>query len=85
MKKDAYESMKTRSALDRRDFLKIGGATGMGVVLGTPALWAQNQEKQVPPERIKTNFDDVKKRPGPSIPCPAPFPARLWKSTILTP
>ena len=53
-----YKSMNTRFDCNRRDFVKAGGIVTAGVVLGTPALWAQEKYESGQPERAKTNIDE---------------------------
>jgi hypothetical protein len=45
MKKNIYKSMYHFIHVNRRDFLKIGGSLGTGLILGNPGLWAQDKEK----------------------------------------
>ncbi|UCF79862.1 MAG: DUF362 domain-containing protein [Candidatus Eiseniibacteriota bacterium] len=61
----------------RRDFLKIGGVVGAGLVLGTPSAWAQEKEKEEKPPRIKTNIDDALKVPRTAHSLPGPFPGKV--------
>ncbi len=77
MKNRAYRSMESRSQVNRRDFLKAGSIVGTGLVLGTPALWAQDKKKQTPPPRIKTNIDDVIKIPRTDFSLPGAFPGKV--------
>jgi hypothetical protein len=63
--------------IKRREFLKIGGAVGAGLVLGTPALWAEEKQKSEKPPRIKTNIDEVLKIPRTKHSLPGPFPGKV--------
>lgn len=45
--------------VSRRDFLRYS-AIGAGVALGSPTLWAQDAAKRNPPEKTRTNIDDVR-------------------------
>jgi len=76
MKRKKYTSMERRLDVDRRDFLKIGAATGLGVVLGQPTLWAQEQQKNAP-ERPKTNIEDALKHPRTRYSLPGLFPGTV--------
>ncbi|MBD3335383.1 MAG: twin-arginine translocation signal domain-containing protein, partial [Candidatus Eisenbacteria bacterium] len=66
-----------RSSVTRRDFLKLGGAVGAGVVLGHPALWAQESERRTPPARIKTNIDEALAVERTPLSLPGLFPGRV--------
>ncbi len=76
-KTKGYQTMPERFDLNRRDFLKVGGATGAGLVLGTPTLWAQDAQKQEKPARPKTNIDDVLKIPKTKHSLPGAFPGKV--------
>lgn len=77
MSRQKYRSMETHFHVHRRDFLKTSGVLGTGVVLGTPALWAQENTKKEKPKRIKTNIDDALKIPKTRYSLPGLFPGRL--------
>jgi hypothetical protein len=77
MKKRGYRSMRKTQSVNRRDFLKVGGAVGTGLVLGTPALWAQAQEKAKETARIKTNIDEAMKVPRTKYSLPGLFPGKV--------
>lgn len=82
MSNGSYRSMNIveNSKIKRRDFLKISGGAGMalsGLVLGTPKLWAETQQTQNPPPRIKTNINDVLKAPKTPLSLPGPFPGSV--------
>jgi hypothetical protein len=65
--------------LDRRDFLKIGGAAGFGLWLGNRSLsaMAQQQPSSAPPPRPKTNIDDALRVPRTKYSLPGLFPGKV--------
>lgn len=65
------------SQVSRRDFLKISGVAGTGLVLGTPEIWAQENKQQNPPEKPKTNIEDALKIPRAKTSIPGPFPGKV--------
>ncbi|MDH4157787.1 MAG: DUF362 domain-containing protein [candidate division Zixibacteria bacterium] len=71
-----YKSMNSRFDCNRRDFVKAGGIVTAGIVLGTPALWAQEKYESGQPERIKTNIDELMKVPRTKYSLPGLFPGR---------
>lgn len=77
MSHGSYRSMNDMFNIKRRDFLKIGGAVGAGLVLGTPSLWAEEQQRAEVPPRIKTNIDDALKVPRTEHSLPGPFPGKV--------
>src|SRR4030042_6581420 len=77
MKKKAYQSMDAKYDISRRDFIKIGGALGTGIILGTPAIWAQEQTKEEKPPRIKTNIDDAMKAKKTKYSLPGLYPGKV--------
>jgi hypothetical protein len=77
MKDKSYRSMKSSLDLNRRDFLRIGGALGIGLLLGTPSVWAQEKQQVTPPARVKTNIGDALKVPKSKHSLPGPFPGRV--------
>ncbi len=68
-----YPSVIDGTQVTRRDFLKIAGAAGTGLVLGTPDLWAMQET----PARPKTNFDEAMKFPRNQYSLPGPFPGKV--------
>lgn len=68
-----YSSVIDGTQVTRRDFLKIAGAAGTGLVLGTPDLWAVQET----PARPKTNFDEAMKFPRNQYSLPGPFPGKV--------
>jgi hypothetical protein len=82
MNSDSYRSMKMveDNKMQRREFLKLSGGAGMvlgGLVLGTPTLWAETQQTQTPPPRIKTNIDEALKVPKTPLSLPGLFPGSV--------
>ncbi len=62
--------------VDRRSFLKIGGAVSAGVILGNPSVWAEgdkNEEKTTP----ATNIDTAIAAPRTEHSLPGRFPGRV--------
>ena len=59
----AYKSMETRFHINRRDFIRTGSIVSTGLLLGSPKLWAQDNSKDEPPPKPKTNIDEVLKIP----------------------
>jgi hypothetical protein len=80
-----YKSLSPDNALDRRDFFKLGGAVGAGLVLGGRTLSAfagpepgQNAPApKSPPPRPKTNIEDALKVPRTAHSLPGPFPGKV--------
>jgi len=77
MAKKAYKSMDSRFEVNRRDFMKISGGTGLGLMLGTPAAWSQEKEKEAPPEKPKTNIDEALAIPRTDLSLPGVFPGKV--------
>ncbi len=75
MSKENYNSMPEKFRVNRRDFLKTSGVAGAGIMLGTPTLWAQNNNEKN--ERAKTNIDDALKAPRTKYALPGLFPGRV--------
>lgn len=66
-----YQSLKETLNLNRRNFLKL--STAAGVALGTPALWAEDQQKAP----TQTNIADALKIPRTKTSLPGPFPGKV--------
>jgi hypothetical protein len=77
MARKAYRSIRTGTGVDRREFLKVGGAVGAGLVLGVPALRAQDEEKQTPPGKPKTNVDEALAVPRTERSLPGAYPGKV--------
>ena len=77
MESHGYKSMKNRLDVNRRDFLKIGGALGIGLLLGNPAAWAQEKKSPVRPPRPGTSVEEAMKIPKTRHSLPGPFPGRV--------
>lgn len=76
MKKQTYRSMENQFDFNRRDFLKTSSILGAGLVLGTPSLWARdNQNKKN--TKPKTNIDTVLKIPKNKMSLPGLFPGKV--------
>jgi hypothetical protein len=80
-----YRSMPVENSVDRRDFMKIGGAVGAGLIMtGRSLLAAQQAQSQAPaakpaapPAKPKTNIEDAFKVPKTKWSLPGPFPGRV--------
>jgi hypothetical protein len=82
-----YRSMPVENAVERRDFFKIGGAVGAGLIMTGRSLLAAQQQtqgqaqtppaKKTPPPRPKTNIEDALKVPKTKWSLPGPFPGRV--------
>ncbi len=72
-----YRSMPGFFTLKRREILKAGAALGAGLVLGTPRAWAQEAEKPTPPDKPKTNIDEVAGIPRTETSLPGAYPGRV--------
>ena len=70
MKKSSYNSIANMFDIKRRDFLKVSGTVGAGLLLGTPTLWAQDKKKTKP----KTNVEAALKIPKTDHSLPGLFP-----------
>lgn len=74
MPRKSYRSMDSRFEVSRRELLVAAGAAG--IVLGTPALWAQEKDA-AHPAKPKTNIEDALKVPRTKTSIPGPFPGRV--------
>src|SRR4030067_371941 len=72
-----YRSLVLRENLDRRDFLKIGGAAGIGLWLGNRSLSALAQQTPAPPARPKTNIEAALQVPKTKYSLPGLFPGKV--------
>lgn len=77
MRASGYQSMPCIWKVNRREFVKIGGMVGAGLLLGTPPIWGQEKEKTPPPPKPKTNVDETAKIPRTAHSLPGPFPGRV--------
>lgn len=79
--------MPSKDSVDRRAFMKIGGAAGASLLLSARSLAAAEQEtedqtqtppgRKTPPPKPKTNIDDALKVPRIRWSLPGPFPGRV--------
>jgi len=72
-----YRSMKDILSLNRREFLKMGGAAGAGLLIVDPLLRAQETKPAGPPPRPKTNVEDALKAPRTKFSLPGLFPGKV--------
>jgi hypothetical protein len=70
-------TMPDPAGLDRRSFLKLGGALGAGLVLASSSGRSQEAKPPSPPPRPRTNIEDVLKIPRTKASLPGPFPGRV--------
>ena len=77
MRDRGCRSLELRGFLDRRGFLKMGGAAGIGLWLGNRSLSALAQETSAPPPRPKTNIEDALKVPKTRYSLPGLFPGKV--------
>ncbi|MDD8025013.1 MAG: DUF362 domain-containing protein [Acidobacteriota bacterium] len=84
--KRAYRSMPPENSVGRRDFFKVGGALGAGLIMSGRSLLAAQQQTQQPPvkpaapapkPKPKTNLEDAFKVPKTKWSLPGPFPGRV--------
>lgn len=68
-------SLTDPGKVGRRKFLKISGMAGAGIVLGRPALWAQEQNKKK--GKPKTNIKEILRIPRKAHSLPGPFPGKV--------
>ncbi|MBD3289639.1 DUF362 domain-containing protein [candidate division KSB1 bacterium] len=66
--------MKSLSTVNRRDFLKFGCGVGTGLLLGNPALWAQEEKKA---GRPATNIKKALNVPKNEWSLPGRFPGKV--------
>ena len=81
MNKKGYRSLETKSSVNRREFLKLGGGVGslvgVGLLLGTPPVWTQDKKSEQPPEKPETNLDKYLSIPRTKDSLPGLFPGRV--------
>ncbi len=77
MKEKGYRSMTSAKGLDRRDFMKIGGAASIGLILGSRSLVGQEEKPPVAAAKPKTNVSDAFKVPRTKHSIPGPFPGKV--------
>jgi hypothetical protein len=81
MQKKGYQSM--RNGLNRREFIRLGGALGatavVGLSLGNPDMFAQEKSKVIQSTKPKTNIEDALKIPKTANSLPGPFPGKVVK------
>ena len=82
MKKSGHRTLRDPLTLDRRDFIKLGGAAGAGAIVWNRSLFGRNQTGQTPPakpapQRPKTNLEEALKVPKTKHSLPGPFPGKV--------
>ncbi len=79
----SYRSMPSENSVDRRSFMKLGGAAGAGLIMAGRSLLAAQQQQTTPavkpaaPAKPKTNIEDALKVPRTKWSLPGPFPGRV--------
>ena len=78
MDRRGYRSLEIRSFLNRRNFIKLSGAAGLGLLLER-TLWAAeaNQAQSPQSARPKTNLEEALKVPKTKYSLPGPFPGKV--------
>ncbi|MFH1278083.1 MAG: DUF362 domain-containing protein [Candidatus Eisenbacteria bacterium] len=76
MNENRYRSMSARFHVNRRSFLKVGGAVGAGLALGTPPVFGQDAKEEAP-AKPWTNVGSVLGAPKTEHSLPGPFPGRV--------
>lgn len=87
MRVAGYKSIDTLFQVSRRDFVKITGAVGAGLILGTPPVWGQDTTGTKTPAKPKTNIGEIIKIPRTKHSLPGAFPGRVveaYDSKVLT-
>jgi len=77
MRDKVCRSLGLEGFLDRRDFLKMGGAAGVGFLLANRSLSACAQQPSAPPPRPKTNIEDALRVPKTKYSLPGLFPGKV--------
>lgn len=81
-----YKSLAPDNSIDRRNFFKVGGAVGAGLMLGGRTLSAlagpepggqTAPAQKTPPPKPKTNIEDALKVPRTAHSLPGPFPGKV--------
>ncbi len=77
MNRNEHRSINDDNTIRRREFLKIGGAAGAALILGNPAVWAEETKKEKATQKIKTNIDEILKIPRTDHSLPGLFPGKV--------
>lgn len=72
-----YRSMNARYDVNRRSFIKATGLVSAGLVLGTPSLLADTDDKGEKPSKPATNIKDALAVPRTPFSLPGRFPGRV--------
>jgi len=77
MRTKGYQTMRSPFCVNRRDFVRISGMVGAGLILGSPPIWGQEEKNAVPPAKPKTNIDEILKIPRTKQSLPGLFPGKV--------
>ncbi len=77
MEPSGYRSLRDFGVVNRREFVALGGLLGAGLLLGTPPVCGQDEKDQKPPEKPKTNIDEILKIPHTEVSLPGAFPGKV--------
>lgn len=80
MKHSGYRSVNEGLGLNRRQFIGLTCA-GAGLLLGTPAAWAAENEKKKRPPKPATNIEDAMAVKKTRWSIPGPFPGKVVEVT----
>jgi len=76
-KQRGYRSLGTTFPFKRREFMKVGGAAGVGLLASGRSLLAAQAQQAAPPPRPKTNIDEAIKVPRTKYSLPGFFPGKV--------
>ncbi len=76
-KQRGYRSLGTTFPFNRREFIKLGGAAGVGLLAAGRSLLAAQAQQPTPPPRPRTNIDEALKVPRTIYSLPGLFPGKV--------
>lgn len=77
MKESGYRSLEPKGSLDRRAFLRMSGAVGIGFWFGNRSPSSFAQQPSPPTPRPRTNIEDALKVPKNKYSLPGLFPGKV--------